>query len=171
MSREETVTGPPPHGARAVANYLIDQVSLDRDHLTSMQLLKLVYIAHGWNLAVYGRPLIREPVEAWAYGPVVADLYHGVKRWGAGPVRERLRGFFSHTEGFSVEEEALMSSVLEAYRDFSGLELSNLTHRRGTPWFRVYYDEGGKHKRHALIPDQLIEEHFVGLLERLKDGE
>ena len=149
----------------------MDQVRLDGDYLTSMQLLKLVYIAHGWNLAVYDRPLIREPVEAWAYGPVIADLYHGVKRWGAGPVQEPLRGFFSHTEGFSKKEEALMSSVLEAYRDFDGLELSNLTHRRGTPWFTVYYDEGGKHKRHALIPGRLIREHFAWLLERTKDVE
>lgn len=157
-----------PHGARAVANYLIDQVREDRDYLTSMQLLKLVYVAHGWNLAFVNRPLIREAVEAWEYGPVIADLYHGVKRWGAGPVRERLPGYFSASDGFSSRDKELVSSVLAAYRHLDGLELSNLTHRRGTPWYKVYYEQGGKNRRHALIPNELIKEHFVNLMNLIR---
>ena len=159
-----------PHGARAVANYLIDQVREDRDHLTSMQLLKLVYVAHGWNLAFFNRPLIREAVEAWEHGPVIADLYHGVKRWGAGPVRERLPGYFAATDGFTSQEKELISSVLAAYRHLDGLELSNLTHKRGTPWYIVYYEQGGTDRRHALIPNALIRKHFVGLMRSHRSG-
>ncbi|MDE0126958.1 MAG: DUF4065 domain-containing protein [Bryobacterales bacterium] len=129
-----------------------------------MQLLKLVYIAHGWNLAIHQRPLVREAVEAWKYGPVISDLYHGVKRWGAGFVRHRLPGYFASEEGFTREDEELVSSVLSAYRDLNGLELSNLTHRRGTPWYEVYYEQGGKDRRHAVIPNRLIKEHFQSLL-------
>lgn len=152
------------HGSRAVANYLIERAMEDGDFLTSMQLLKLVYIAHGWSLAIRQRPLVREAVEAWKYGPVISDLYHGVKRWGAGPVRDRLPGYFASEDGFASEDELLISSVLSAYRDLSGLELSNLTHRRGTPWYKVYYEQGGKDRRHAVIPDGLIKEHFESLL-------
>ena len=153
-----------PRGARAVANYLIEQAREDGDYLTSMQLLKLVYISHGWNLALYDRPLVREAVEAWDYGPVIADLYHGVKRWGAGPVRERLPGYFASPDGFSPKDKGLVSSVLAAYRHLDGLELSNLTHRRGTPWYIVYYEQGGQPRRHAQIPNHLIKEHFVSRL-------
>lgn len=167
---EKTMSHAVPHGARAVANYLIDQVRQDRDYLTSMQLLKLVYISHGWSLAFFDRPLVREAVEAWEYGPVIADLYQGVKRWGAGPVRERLPGYFAATDGFSSQEKELVSSVLAAYRHLDGLELSNLTHRRGTPWYKVYYEQGGKKTRHALIPNDLIKEHFVSLMESSRGG-
>ncbi len=38
--------------------------------LTPMHLLRLVYISHGWMLAIYGRSLFHESVEAWKYGPV-----------------------------------------------------------------------------------------------------
>lgn len=152
------------HGSRAVANYLIERAREDGDFLTSMQLLKLVYIAHGWNLAIRHRPLVREAVEAWKYGPVIPDLYHGVKRWGAGFVRHRLPGYFASENGFAPEDEELVSSVLSAYRHLDGLELSNLTHRRGTPWYKVYYEQGGKDRRHAVIPDRLIKKHFESLL-------
>ena len=153
-----------PYRARAVANYLISTVGEDGDCLTSMQILKLVYIAHGWNLALRDVPLVRERVEAWRYGPVIADLYHGVKRWGAGPVRKRLPGYGASEQGFSPEEEELVSDVLAVYRDLTGLELSNLTHRRGTPWFKVYYEQGGKDRRHVAIPNSLIKEYFESLL-------
>ena len=152
------------HGSRAVANYLIERAKEDGDFLTSMQLLKLVYVAHGWNLAIHRRPLVREAVEAWKYGPVISDLYHGVKRWGPGFVRHRLPGFFASEDGFAPDDEELVSSVLSAYRDLSGLELSNLTHRRGTPWYRVYYEQGGQDRRHEVIPNRLIREYFESLL-------
>ena len=38
--------------------------------ITVMQLLKLIYIANGWSWALLGKQLVRDPVEAWQYGPV-----------------------------------------------------------------------------------------------------
>ncbi|WP_131993555.1 type II toxin-antitoxin system antitoxin SocA domain-containing protein [Dokdonella fugitiva] len=40
-----------------------------------MQLLKLVYLCHAWTLGLLGRPLLREEVQAWRYGPVFPALY------------------------------------------------------------------------------------------------
>ena len=78
------------HGSRAVANCLIERAKEEGGFVTSMRLLKLVCIAHGWNLAIRERPLVREAAGAWKYDPVIPDLCHGVKRWGAGFVRRRL---------------------------------------------------------------------------------
>ena len=75
------------YSARTVANYLIEAKSKEGGTPpTPMQLLKLVYIAHGWNLAINDRPLINDRVEAWRYGPVIPKIYQDLKQWGNTPV-------------------------------------------------------------------------------------
>ena len=37
-----------------------------------MQLLKLIYVAHGWHLETSsGNPLIQNKIEAWKFGQVI----------------------------------------------------------------------------------------------------
>lgn len=76
---------------QAVANYLLDKARDDGELLTHMKLQKLVYIAHGWHLAVTGKPLLSDPVEAWQFGPVIRSLYHDLKHFGHEPISGRLR--------------------------------------------------------------------------------
>ena len=68
-----------PVRARAVANEFIHLAKADGRSLTPLQLIKLTYIAHGWMLTLYGRPLIVDEVEAWKYGPVIPDLYQATR--------------------------------------------------------------------------------------------
>ena len=51
-----------------------------------LQLMKLVYIAHGWILALYHRALVGDKIEAWTYGPVIPILYEEVRRCRGRPV-------------------------------------------------------------------------------------
>ena len=50
--------------------------------LTPMQLMKLVYIAYGWYLAMHNARLFDDRIEAWKYGPVIPNLYHATKHFG-----------------------------------------------------------------------------------------
>ena len=70
----------------AIANEFLKKPNAT-GRLTQMQLLKLTYIAHGWNLAVNGEPLVSEPVEAWNYGPVIRDLYNHIRFYGSDPIK------------------------------------------------------------------------------------
>jgi uncharacterized phage-associated protein len=60
-----------PYPAAAIANEFIKVAKRNGVLLTPMKLQKLVYFAHGWYLALLGKPLINEPVEAWKFGPVI----------------------------------------------------------------------------------------------------
>ena len=75
----------------AVANFFLDLAAERGAPLSPMKLQKLVYFAHGWSLAIYGRPLINEQVEAWKFGPVIRSLYHRVKAFGNQPIAGRVR--------------------------------------------------------------------------------
>lgn len=146
------------HDSRFIANRFIEAARDDGNTLTPMQLLKLVYIAHGWMLGLYGVPLIRDRVEAWKFGPVIPTLYHAVKHCKDGPVIGDIQ---VDDEEITEVEKDLISQVYGIYGDASGIALSNLTHRPNTPWYRVYED-GVSHIR---IPNDIIQEHYSALAE------
>ncbi|WP_171232993.1 Panacea domain-containing protein [Ruegeria sp. HKCCA4812] len=146
------------HDARYIANRFIELARQDGNVLTPMQLLKLVYIAHGWMLGLYGVPLIRDRVEAWKFGPVIPKLYHAVKHCKDGPVIQTLNVV---EEELVPAEETLLQEVYEIYGDISGVGLSNLTHQAGTPWDRVYV-EGISN---IPISNDIVQEHYHALSE------
>lgn len=69
-----------------VANEYLDLAQRDGEFIDPMKIQKLVYLAHGWHLALAGPPLITENVEAWPYGPVIRDLYNEFRKFRASPI-------------------------------------------------------------------------------------
>ena len=67
-----------------VADYFLSKTDEEAgDVISNLKLQKLVYYAQGFTLAVTGKPLFNEEIEAWQHGPVVPDLYHKYKDHGA----------------------------------------------------------------------------------------
>lgn len=123
---------------------------------TLMQVLKLVYIAHGWMLALYRRPLIKDEVQAWQYGPTIPELYDKIRHYGGGPVEE-----VEGAEGEELDryEADVVRQVYDLYGHMSGLALSSLTHGKNTPWHLTY-----DRKTFGLpIPNDLIEDYYLRL--------
>jgi len=144
--------------ARVVSNHLVEIAGAKDNTLTPMQVLKLVYIAHGYSLGARGTPLIPNRIEAWKFGPVIPTLYHAVKHWRDKPVG---RIVVTGLEDFGQGDEDLIQNIYDAYDDYDGVSLSNLTHQVGTPWYEVY--EAGRSG--ITIPDDLIQHHYRRLLD------
>ena len=121
--------------ARIVANRFLELAREQGRSLTPMQVLKLVYIAHGWMLGLDGRPLIAQPVEAWQYGPVVRDVYNGVRSFGRGPV---LAPMWAPQGQLDYYENDMIRQVFNIYGNMDGIALSNITHMPQTPWAQTY---------------------------------
>ena len=143
------------HSAIAVADYLVKRQRDRGRSLTPMQLMKLVYICHGWNLGVHKEPLISEPVEAWAYGPVIRRLYNAVKEYGSSPVPE-IKGVQEPLK-LSDKEKKLIDWVSDYYGEFSGIRLSQMTHMPNTPWDITKRQYG----LNGIISNDLIEEFYT----------
>lgn len=138
---------------RHVAAYMLYLADQHHRSLTPMQLLKLVYIAHGWFLGLHGRPLVNEDVEAWPYGPVIPSLYHRYKKYGSHPIEESAD---AKPSGFDGDEERTMEQVWHGYGSRSGVSLSALTHESGTPWAETMERLGPG----AVISIDLIEDYY-----------
>lgn len=123
-----------------------------------MKLLKLTYIAHGWHLGFYGKPLISNAIEAWKYGPVIPELYHVTKRFGFGEVDFNTLQIRSNNI-LSNEDEKFVKVIWDNYKQFSGLDLSTKTHQDGTPWSEVY--DGTFNK---VIDNNTIEKYYKNLI-------
>lgn len=161
-----------PYPASTVANTLLEIAAEGGGRLTPMQLQKLVYIAHGWHLAVYGRPLTSSRIEAWQYGPVIPSLYRDTRGYGAQPVETLIAPVAAALAGVrdvgaptvpAEDEEAwaLLRRVWTLYGSLDGVRLSALTHQRGTPWYAVWHDRGGSETGSEAIDDDLIERHYL----------
>lgn len=134
-----------PYDARAVGNFVLKVAAEDGFELTQMSVLKIIFYAHGWYLAEHDKPLFRQPVEAWKYGPVVKVVKDAFETFGKKPIK----GYASRLDlesGELVEVPPILSdedavfvrSVVKNYSNFSAFELSDMTHEQGTPWDQVW---------------------------------
>lgn len=165
--------GPSP----AIANEFIRRSASQGRQLTHMQLQKLVYISHGWNLAINAAPLTEDTPEAWDYGPVYRELWEALRSYGRGPVQREIAagdygfGIFMYgTDRDQVihadlrqNETEIIDRVFSDYGRFHAFKLSALTHQEGSPWDEVYNNGGG---RMTPIDNKLIRDHFIDLARR-----
>lgn len=151
-----------PASARAIANEFIRLAKETNRFLTPLQILKLCYIAHGWMLALYQRPLISDKIEAWKYGPVIPELYHSMKNYGSGYVTTPLTNLFGRPVETSLDSQQtdLLKQVFRLYGDRTGIQLSQITHEPNTPWSITWESEG----QNSEISNDLIAEHYRRLI-------
>jgi uncharacterized phage-associated protein len=141
----------------AVANQFLALAKQRGDALTPMQLLKLVYIAHGWMLGLYGRPLIKDEIQAWQYGPVIRRLYDVVRQYRSQPVDVPIATVSSGP--MDPQEQSVIEQAYKIYGSMSGPALSRLTHAAGTPWAQTYKPGAFG----VVIPNDIIEDHYARL--------
>lgn len=136
--------------------------------MSPMKVQKLMYYLNGWLLAIHGKSAVKEPFEAWPFGPVVEDVYHALKPYGSSCVNKYIKVFdpnLSEYKSYVVNRENkdfydVLDLTWEKYIGFSALQLSAMTHATGSPW-----DEARKQNQDIISSDS-IRRYFVGLAKR-----
>ncbi len=159
------------YSAKQVANHFLQKYGMNG--IAPLKLQKLVFIAHGWHLAIYDQPLVDdEYAEAWKYGPVFPSLYHEFKHRGALPIIELATDFeFSDVDDVdSISETTpeiprndentrrLLDKIWDVYGKASGIQLSNICHEPGTPWDLTRKKIGWR--SNSNIADEIIKEYY-----------
>lgn len=160
----------PSYDARAVANFLLDHAENEGAQITLMSLNKLIYYAHGWHLISSNRPLITQPFEAWQHGPVLRVLWEIFKGAGAKPIgtRATCRDLFTNSlhvvrANFPDVTETFLRNIFDAYGHLHAFQLSDMTHKTGSPWDRIWNAEGATIRLGMQIQDDEIREWFKKL--------
>ena len=140
-----------------VAHYLL---SLER--MNPMKLNKLCYLCFGWYSVLRKEQLFEDRIEAWQYGPVIPLLYHYFRQYGRDDIDIHIHSadIARSNKKLDVDQKKMIKFVHKSY-PYTALELSNITHREGTPWKRTWDGEEGK-----VVPLHLIEEHFMQLYKK-----
>lgn len=156
---------PKTYPSLAVANFFVQQSLKTGASLTPMKLLKLVYIAHGWSLALFDTPLISEIVQAWEYGPVIPEVYYAFRHYRAGQITDMKHETAGNrivtptVEPDDRSAEALLEKVWAGYGKEDALYLSTITHQPGTPWSQAWETQG----KNAIISQDSIKSHYKHL--------
>lgn len=127
--------------------------------ITPMKLIKLTYLCHGWMLGFHGRPLVRENVEAWHYGPVIPELDAVVRQYKSNAVKSLPED--PDACEFDEIQQAIINETYLVYGSYTVAQLSELTVAEVTPWHITW--DGGKGEN-TVIPNHLIEAHFASIV-------
>ena len=114
-------------GVLDVAKYIL---STSDESMTTMKLQKLVYYCQAWHVTWTGEGLFTESTRAWANGPVVRELFN-LHRGRYAVCADELTG--GDAAALTVDQRAVVDSVLATYGSMTGSQLSVLTHAEN-PW-------------------------------------
>ena len=120
------------YSAIEISNYLVSQTNPDEggELLSNMKLQKLLYYCQGLYYAKFKKPLFKDDIFAWQYGPVVPSVYHNFKQYGASGIP---------TDGKEVilqlddKEYKFLIDVFSFFNQYSAIKLMHMTHSEA-PW-------------------------------------
>ena len=166
------------HESTTIARYILERHQKKRIPFMGItKLIKLVYIAHGYYLAKYKKPLINDSIEAWHYGPALRDLYRAIKDAEREKSKYRyasdydaadeildykdtnLLGYeVENVKTLSTEAKEIIDKVIKDCFDYDAIELTGITHSDYTPWYLTVAMGGSR------IDDKLIQGYYEDLL-------
>lgn len=145
------------HKAIDIANFFVNLSSAaDEELMTNLKVNKLVYFAQAWSLVRFNKKLFDEDILAWQYGPVVQSVYNTFKPCGKNNIAN-VAGNYSEDK-FSEDELALLIDVAMQYGQFTAPKLVDITHKKNSPWSKVY-----KEHESNVISIESIKEYFSNL--------
>jgi uncharacterized phage-associated protein len=150
-----------PYTAENVAKYLIYLASQafvgdnkEKEGITNLKLQKILYFAQAYYLSKIGKPLFSDNIEAWAYGPVVPDVYKKFRSNKSNPIIDE-----EDKSVISDEDKNNLRKIWGTFGGYSASKLVDITHAH-TPW-----REASKLVS-KIISHKAIKEYYAPLLNK-----
>jgi uncharacterized phage-associated protein len=78
----------PPYTALGVADAIRFLVTNCAERITHQRLHHMLYLAQAWHLALRGKVLFRDEIEAWPHGPCIPQVFEEFRKYGYSEIPE-----------------------------------------------------------------------------------
>ncbi len=139
------------YSAFDIAEYVIKKCNDQGKGISNLKLQKILYFIQAEFLVRNGKPIFRDPIEAWDFGPVVPSVYRRYRIYGGASI--------PYYDGeidfpFKSKDRAIMDEIINSCVDLSASQLVEMTHKQD-PWRDAYKDYRGK-----IISNESIKAYF-----------
>lgn len=134
------------YSALEVAKHMLTHCFNAKSPINNLRLQLLLYFIQGKSYEIKGKPLFKENVAAWQFGPVVPDVYYEFCVYAGTPILN------SYDTKISADDEVIINSVINTKKNIPTWKLVEETHATGTPWSKIYNEQGNR----SVIPKDLI---------------
>lgn len=124
--------------------YLIKKFNENGKEVTNMQIQKLMYFVEAYYMNEKdSTELYACNFNAWAFGPVSIPLYKEFREFGKNPIKLTKE---QEAEGNNITSDMknMLNYIYEVFKDLSAIQLMELTHISGSPWRKVWENNGNK---------------------------
>ena len=115
--------------------------------ITNLKLQKIVFLAQAAYLAVKGKTLFDDEIQAWQYGPVIPSLYNSYKGCGRNPIDSP-----AASKEVDNETASFLSDVWGIFGKYSAAQLVDYTHGH-LPWRQAFNKGNGTAITNKSIKD------------------
>ena len=147
--------------AMETASYFLSLAEKNNGHLTNLKLQKLLYYAQAWHIALYKKPLFKDKIEAWTFGPVIKEVYKAYKEH----CHSHICLECAKPKSLPKKSEAFLLKIYENFMPFTAKELTHMTHSE-EPWLKTYRKD-----KVEVIPQKLMGSFYSSLLKNSKKNQ
>lgn len=134
--------------AEELAKYIVTKCTEDHFSVSNLQLQGILYFIQKEALRQTGKPMFRDEIQAWKFGPAIPAVYYRFGGFGAMPIDAVYAT--RRPEGL---EKSLIHKIMEEKRALAPWELYRETHRKDGAWETVFADGTGNGRE---IPLRLL---------------
>ena len=138
------------------AKYILKQLGTP---CSTMKLHKLLYYSQAWSMVWEEKPLFRQPVEAWANGPVIRQLFNYHRGLYQMSYYDMAVG---NEDVLSTVQKADIDEVLRFYGRRSAQWLIDQTHVEN-PWKDARKGLASNERGDTIITLQAMQEYYSSL--------
>lgn len=126
---------------QVVANTFLYYAFQENIDISPMKLQKLMYFLFREYAKSSNKKLFSEPFEAWAYGPVLPSIYYEFQSYGKRKIDKFAKDAQGHVKILGLNNNDVLKrcfyTIWARYKFYSGPELSSITHKVGTAWYKA----------------------------------